>query len=109
MVVNKVGKDIPQSYAEQYGIYEGELAHIDAYQEASRAIKPVKPRETKLLGSIREAIEKTGLKDGMTISFHHHFREGLCDEFSFSRDCRHGAEKHFDCTGANVHEPDRTH
>ena len=27
MVVNKVGKDIPQSYAEQYGIYEGELAH----------------------------------------------------------------------------------
>ena len=76
MVVNKVGKDIPQSYAEQYGIYEGELAHIDAYQEASRAIKPVKPRETKLLGSIREAIEKTGLKDGMTISFHHHFREG---------------------------------
>ena len=58
MVVNKVGKDIPQSYAEQYGIYEGELAHIGAYQEASRAIKPVKPRETKLLGSIREAIEK---------------------------------------------------
>jgi len=28
------------------------------------------------LGSIREAIEKTGLTDGMTISFHHHFREG---------------------------------
>lgn len=47
MVVNKVGKDIPQSYAEQYGIYEGELAHIDAYQEASRAIKPVKPRGDK--------------------------------------------------------------
>ena len=30
----------------------------------------------KMLGSIREAIEKTGLKDGMTISFHHHFRNG---------------------------------
>ena len=30
----------------------------------------------KLLGSIREAIEKTGLKDGMTIYIHHHFREG---------------------------------
>ncbi|MBR0444781.1 MAG: hypothetical protein IJK14_05340, partial [Clostridia bacterium] len=26
----------------------------------------------KVLGSIREAIEKTGLRDGMTISFHHH-------------------------------------
>ncbi|KAF1300535.1 citrate lyase subunit alpha [Enterococcus sp. JM9B] len=76
MVMNKVGKDIPQPYAEKYGVYEGELAHIAEYQEASRKIKPVKPRDTKLLKSIREAIEKTGLKDGMTISFHHHFREG---------------------------------
>jgi citrate lyase subunit alpha/citrate CoA-transferase len=29
-----------------------------------------------MLSSIREAIEKSGLKDGMTVSFHHHFREG---------------------------------
>lgn len=76
MVMNKVGKEIPQEYAKQYGVFEGELAHIDTYKEASRKIKPVRPRDTKLLGSIREAIEKTGLKDGMTISFHHHFREG---------------------------------
>ena len=76
MVMNKVGKDIPQVYADQYGVFEGELAHIDTYQEASRTVTPVCPRDTKLLSSIREAIEKTGLKDGMTISFHHHFREG---------------------------------
>lgn len=76
MVMNKVGKDIPQVYADQYGVFEGELAHIDTYQEASRTVTPVRPRDTKLLSSIREAIEKTGLKDGMTISFHHHFREG---------------------------------
>ena len=30
----------------------------------------------KLLASVKEAIEKTGLKDGMTISFHHHMRNG---------------------------------
>ncbi|MHC5247799.1 citrate lyase subunit alpha [Enterococcus sp. LJL120] len=76
MVLNKVGKDIPQEYADQYGVFEGELANIKDYQEASRKIKPVKPRDTKLVSSIREAVEKTGLKDGMTISFHHHFREG---------------------------------
>lgn len=76
MVLNKVGKEIPQEYAEQYGVFEGELAHIHEYQEASRKIRPVKPADSKLLGSLREAIEKTGLKDGMTISFHHHFREG---------------------------------
>ena len=30
----------------------------------------------KLLASVKEAIEKTGLKDGMTIAFHHHMRNG---------------------------------
>ncbi len=31
---------------------------------------------SKLVSSIREAVEKCGLKDGMTISFHHHMRNG---------------------------------
>ena len=31
---------------------------------------------SKLISSVKEAIEKTGLKDGMTISFHHHMRNG---------------------------------
>ncbi|MCZ8466546.1 citrate lyase subunit alpha [Streptococcus uberis] len=76
MVMNNVNRDIPQTYADNYGVFEGELAHIKEYKEASRRIKPVKPQDDKLLSNIREAIEKTGLKDGMTISFHHHFREG---------------------------------
>lgn len=76
MTTNKLGREIPTQFADEYGVFEGELANIKEYQESSRKIKPVKPRDTKLLGSIREAIEKTGLKDGMTISFHHHFREG---------------------------------
>ena len=41
MVMNKVGKDIPQVYADQYGVFEGELAHIDTYQEASRTVTPL--------------------------------------------------------------------
>ncbi len=32
--------------------------------------------DTKLVSDIAEAIKLTGLKDGMTISFHHSFREG---------------------------------
>ncbi|MCB7059680.1 citrate lyase subunit alpha, partial [Eggerthella lenta] len=28
------------------------------------------------MSSLREAIERCGLKDGMCISFHHHFRGG---------------------------------
>ena len=31
---------------------------------------------TKLVNSIREAIALSGLKDGMTVSFHHHLRNG---------------------------------
>ena len=32
--------------------------------------------KNKILPSIKAAIKKVGLKDGMTISFHHHFRNG---------------------------------
>ena len=31
---------------------------------------------TKVVKSIREAIGLSGLKDGMTVSFHHHLRNG---------------------------------
>ena len=31
---------------------------------------------SKLVNSIREAIRQTGLRDGMTVSFHHHLRNG---------------------------------
>ena len=31
---------------------------------------------SKLVNSIKEAVQKVGLKDGMTISFHHHMRNG---------------------------------
>ena len=33
-------------------------------------------RQNKVLPSLEDAIRATGLKDGMTISFHHHFRGG---------------------------------
>lgn len=76
MVMNKVGRDIPQEFADQYGIYDDLFTNVKPHTEASRQINAVKPGDQKLLASIREAIEKTGLKDGMTIFFHHHFREG---------------------------------
>ena len=76
MIKNNIGKEIPKQFADQYGVFDKQFSNIKPFEEASRHINPVKPDDEKLLGSIREAIEKTGLKDGMTISFHHHFREG---------------------------------
>ncbi len=76
MAINKVGRKIPDEYANKYGVFQGEFARRDSYTRAAGKVVAVHPGESKLLGSIREAIEKVGLKDGMTISFHHHFREG---------------------------------
>lgn len=76
MNVNKLNREIPLEYSKKYGVFHGEFEEVKDYKEHSRSVSPVKPRDTKLLGSIKEAIEKTGLSDGMTISFHHHFREG---------------------------------
>lgn len=76
MVKNTVGRDIPQHIVDQYGAYGEESKYSTQYEETIRKINPIKLGDDKLVGSLREAIEKTGLKDGMTISFHHHFREG---------------------------------
>lgn len=73
---NKVGRMIPEKYEEQYGVFGSESKYDGQYQEATRKINAIKPGDTKLVENLREAIKKTGLKDGMTISFHHHFREG---------------------------------
>ncbi|MCD6110566.1 MAG: citrate lyase subunit alpha [Thermoplasmata archaeon] len=35
-----------------------------------------RPGQQKILRSIEEAVKRVGLTDGMTISFHHHFRNG---------------------------------
>lgn len=108
MAINQVNKEIPQEYAEKYQIYAGELAHINAYQEASRKIEPIRPRASKMVKDLREAIEKTGLQDGMTISFHHHFREG---DFVMNRVMQEIADMGFrnisiaPSSIANVHAP----
>ncbi|MFT4553473.1 MAG: citrate lyase subunit alpha/citrate CoA-transferase [Chlamydiales bacterium] len=52
------------------------------FPKGSKAAPPVKscaayPADgNKVLSSLREALENAGLKDGMTISSHHHFRNG---------------------------------
>ena len=33
-------------------------------------------RDNKVMPSLAEAIRQTGLRDGMTVSFHHHLRDG---------------------------------
>lgn len=53
----------------------GEFKEENAIKDYNVMIERCEHSE-KVLKTIREAVIKTELKDGMTISFHHHFRNG---------------------------------
>ncbi len=46
------------------------------YDKETAPLKDRMAHENKIVESLEKAIELAGLKDGMTISFHHHFRSG---------------------------------
>jgi citrate lyase subunit alpha / citrate CoA-transferase len=78
MMKNILGREIPE-YIDGYGNvkpFEGSFAHSGIKEKKSVSIKTVIPDENKVLNSLEEAMEKLQLKDGMTISFHHHLRNG---------------------------------
>ena len=79
-MINAVGREIPEEILKITGKegYQGAKAK-DNYEFKRGAAKiraMVDPGRSKLADSIRDVLEKCGIKDGMTISFHHHFREG---------------------------------
>lgn len=78
MSKNGVGREIP-SYIDGIGQiepYESPFSLIPVGNKAGAKLKRPLPHKNKVVKSIEEAIIATGLKDGMTISFHHHFRNG---------------------------------
>ncbi|MEL7567579.1 MAG: citrate lyase subunit alpha [Dehalobacterium sp.] len=75
---NAVGREIPESIPglSRIRLYEGAFAYKPTGNLAAPKVSVNVPGTEKILKSIDQAIEATGLKDGMTISFHHHFRNG---------------------------------
>ena len=78
-MINAVGRDIP----EELLVNGREVFKGNNYRDGQAYTKPgptvqarIKPQESKIVESIREAIKLCGVKDGMTVSFHHHFRDG---------------------------------
>lgn len=78
-MINKIGREIPDELLNDgLEVYQG-LYYKDnyIYKKAAPTVRAViDPVQQKLVGSLKEAIEKCGLTDGMTVSFHHHFRDG---------------------------------
>jgi len=77
MPVNAVGREIPDEVnGRKLRPFQGAFAYTPDGRKAAPKIAVVRPGESKLLNSIDEAIKRTGLTDGMTVSFHHHLRYG---------------------------------
>ena len=79
-MLNAVGRDIPEEILKATGkeVFQ-RVHHFDGhvYKKHGPETKCVINSEgSKLVENIHEVLVKCGIKDGMTLGFHHHFREG---------------------------------
>lgn len=75
---NVIGREIPE-YIDGYcpaKPFAGAFATKPDMQRQAPKVKNVIPGESKLLNSLEDAFKLIGIRDGMTLSFHHHFRNG---------------------------------
>lgn len=76
---NAVNREIPDELLKNgKEVYQGKYYMDGKYvkKDSPKSRRFVKPQESKIVASIREACEKCGAHDGMTFSFHTEFREG---------------------------------
>lgn len=79
-MINAVGRDIPEEILKQTGkdIFRGSH-HFDGSEfrktgPVTRCV--INSSGSKLVPTLREVLLKCGIRSGMTLSFHHHFRNG---------------------------------
>ena len=78
LILNAVGRRVPlEVNGKPQTIFQGVGAYRSTGPKAAPRISSNADYGTdKRVGSLREALEKCGLRDGMTIGIHHHFRDG---------------------------------
>lgn len=79
-MLNKVGREIPEEIIEATGkeVFQG-IYYKDntEFHKQGPITKVVMNHDTsKMVDSIHDALVKCGAHDGMTLGFHHHFRDG---------------------------------
>ena len=77
---NAVGRDIPEEILERTGkeVFQGN-GYRDGYvykKDGPMTKCVINNHGSKLVDSIHDVLVKCGIRDGMTLGFHHHFREG---------------------------------
>ena len=79
-MLNAVGRDIPEDILKLTGkeVFRGNHYRDGyVYKKDGPVTRCVANNtESKLVKDIHEVLVKCGIKDGMTLGFHHHFREG---------------------------------
>ena len=79
-MLNKVGREIPQEILDRTGkeVFQG-IYYKDntEFKKQGPITRVVMNHDTsKMVSSIHEALVKCGAHNGMTLGFHHHFRDG---------------------------------
>lgn len=77
-MLNSIGREIPD-FIPGYGPvkpFAGAFSFPPDCQRQAPKVKMTVPGEIKLVTSLEEVFKKIAITDGMTLSFHHHFRNG---------------------------------
>lgn len=72
MIKNSIGRFVPEGYRP----YSGPWQPIVPVRRHGGKVRQWAHRSGKVIPSIANALRNAGIRDGMTISFHHHFRDG---------------------------------
>jgi len=77
-MINSIGRDIPE-FVEGYGQglpFSGAFAIQPTMTRQAPTVKRIQPSATKLVDNLETVFKRIPITDGMTLSFHHHFRNG---------------------------------
>jgi len=77
-LINSIGRSLPE-YVEGYGKvqpFAGAFVTQPDMRRQAPKVKRLLPGEQKLAADLREVFKRIPVTDGMTLSFHHHLRNG---------------------------------
>ena len=77
MARNALGRELPDLWNGRRVIpYQDPYSFRPTGDQATRPLRRVNPGDRKVVATLHEAIERAGPRDGMTVSTHHHLRNG---------------------------------
>jgi citrate lyase subunit alpha / citrate CoA-transferase len=73
---NQLGREIPEAIAKNRLLYAGAFGTEPTMRRYAPQVKRILPGQSKLVDNIEDVFKKIPVKSGMTLSFHHHLRNG---------------------------------